>query len=92
MKFCISTPPTRTVAFEDFKQTRGLNLNRIYLENKEILASKKKQFAELARRVNQTKGEIDQTCIEAERKKNERINMGKHILFIFYSYFNYIYR
>jgi len=55
------------------------------LENKEILASKKKQFAELARRVNQTKGEIDQTCVEAERKKNERINMGKHILFIFYS-------
>jgi kinesin family protein 6/9 len=82
MKFCISTPPGRAIAFEDFKQTRGLNLNRIYLENKEILTSKKKQFAELARRVNQAKGDIDQTCIEAERKKNERINMGK-IYFIY---------
>jgi kinesin family protein 6/9 len=65
------------VAFDDFKQTRGLNLNKIYLENKEILVSKKKQFAELARRINQAKGDIDKTRIEAERKKNERLNMGK---------------
>ena len=41
------------------------------------MAAKKKQFAELARRVNQTKAEIDKTRIDAERKKNERINMGK---------------
>jgi kinesin family protein 6/9 len=86
MKFCISTPPARTAAFEDFKQTRGLNLNKIYLENKEILASKKKQFAELARRINQTKGDIDKTRNEAERKKNERLNMGKNISFVFYYY------
>jgi hypothetical protein len=52
-------------------------LNKIYLENKEIMATKKKQFAELARRVNQAKAEIDKTRIEAERKKNERLNMGK---------------
>ena len=75
-----STPPTRPVAFEDFKQTRGSNLNKIFLENKEILASKKKQFAELARRVNQTKGDIDKTRIDAERKKNERLTMGKRII------------
>lgn len=71
-----STPPSRPVAFEDFKQTRGLNLNRIYVENKEILASKRKEYAELARRINQTKTEIDQTCVDAERKKTERYTMG----------------
>lgn len=74
-----STPPTRQAAFEDFKQTRGVNLNRIYLENKEILASKKKEFAELARRINQTKADIDNTCADAERKKNERFTMGEFL-------------
>ncbi len=48
------------------------------MENKEILASKKKQFAELARNINQAKADIDKTRIEAERKKNERLNMGKY--------------
>ncbi len=86
IKFYVSTPPARAVAFDDFKQTRGLNLNKIYLENKEILVSKKKQFAELARRINQAKGDIDKTRIEAERKKNERLNMGKNISFVFYYY------
>ncbi len=91
MKFYISTPPARAVAFEDFKQTRGLNLN--YLENKEILASKKKQFADLARRINQLKTDIDKTCLEAERKKNERLNMGKQYLIyllLLLNFFNYI--
>lgn len=73
----LSAPPGRTGAFDEFKQTRGANLNKTYVENKELLAAKKKQFAELARRVNQTKAEIDKTRIDAERKKNERINMGK---------------
>ncbi|CAF3904181.1 unnamed protein product [Adineta steineri] len=74
-----STPPNRAVAFEDFKQTRGLNLNKIYLENKEILASKKKQFAELARHINQVKGDIDNTRNDAERKKQERLTMGEFL-------------
>jgi hypothetical protein len=52
-------------------------LNKIYLENREIMTTKKKQFGELARRVNQTKTEIDKTRIDAERKKNERLTMGK---------------
>ncbi|CAF1205076.1 unnamed protein product [Adineta ricciae] len=74
-----STPPNRSTAFEDFKQTRGVNLNKIYLENKEILASKKKQYAELARRINQTKNEIDRTREDAEHKKNERLRMGEFL-------------
>ena len=42
------------------------------------MLSKKKQFAELARRINETKANIDRTRIAAERKKNERMSMGKH--------------
>lgn len=87
MKCCFSTPPTRTAAFEDFKQTRGLNLNKIYFENKEILASKKKQFAELARHLNQTKTDIDKTRTDAERKKNERLAMGTKEYFYFEIHF-----
>jgi kinesin family protein 6/9 len=79
-----STPPGRATAFEEFKQTRGLNLNKIYLDNKEMMTTKKKQFAELARRVNQTKAEIDKTRMHAERKKNERLTMGKKKIFLYF--------
>ena len=48
------------------------------------MTTKKKQFAELARRINQTKAEIDKTRIDAERKKNERLNMGKNFLLYFF--------
>lgn len=85
MDTTFSTPPSRTAAFEDFKQTRGLNLNKIYLENKEILASKKKQYAELARQINQAKTDIDKTRTDAERKKNERLNMGKSSYLFFHA-------
>jgi hypothetical protein len=74
-----STPPIRAVAFEDFKQTRGLNLNKIFVENKEILVSKKKQFAELARSINKIKGDLDKKRVDAERKKSERLEMGKRL-------------
>ncbi|CAF1236005.1 unnamed protein product [Adineta steineri] len=74
-----NTPPGRAVAFEEFKQGRGSNLNKIYLDNKEITAVKKKQFTDLARRINQTKGEIDETRVRAEQKKNERLSMGEFL-------------
>lgn len=74
-----STPPSPTVAFEDFKQTRGSTLNKIFTENKEILASKKKLFADLARRINQTKTDIDKTRLDAEKKQSERMTMGEFL-------------
>jgi len=74
-----STPPNRATAFEDFKQTRGSTLNKIFNENKEILASKKKLFTDLARRVNETKAEIDKTRTDAEKKQNERMTMGEFL-------------
>ena len=52
-------------------------MNKIFNENKEILASKKKLFTDLARRVNETKAEIDKTRTDAEKKQNERMTMGE---------------
>lgn len=83
VKPAYSGPANRTAAFEEFKKTRGASINKAYLENKEVMAAKKKQFADLARRVNQTKSEIDRTRIEAERKKNERLTMGKYLFTLF---------
>lgn len=74
-----NTPTERKAAFEEFKQTRGATFNKSFLENKEIMATKKKQFAELARRINQAKAEIDKTRIDAERKKSERLTMGEFL-------------
>ncbi|KAL8610515.1 hypothetical protein ACOMHN_060435 [Nucella lapillus] len=56
-----STPPSRTSAFEEFKQERGSEINRILIENKEMLASKKKKYADLAKKINSTKVDIDTT-------------------------------
>jgi len=67
-----STPPSRSAAFEEFKQKRGVEINRILVENKETLASKKKIYAELARQINTFKSDIDMSRGKLERLKDER--------------------
>ncbi|KAK7113745.1 kinesin-like protein KIF9 isoform X2 [Littorina saxatilis] len=67
-----STPPPRTTAFEEFKQERGSEINRILIENKEILATKKKTYADLAKKINSTKIEIDNTRQNLDRLRIER--------------------
>ncbi|KAK7506301.1 hypothetical protein BaRGS_00002413 [Batillaria attramentaria] len=67
-----STPPSRTAAFEEFKQERGSEINRILIENKEILASKKKAYSDLAKKVNSVKTDIDNTRQRLDRLRMER--------------------
>ncbi|KAK3794847.1 hypothetical protein RRG08_056685 [Elysia crispata] len=67
-----STPPSRTSAFEEFKTDRGSEINRILIENKEILASKKKTYSELAGHINGTKNAIDQTRQTLEKLRIQR--------------------
>lgn len=67
-----STPPSRTAKFEEFKQERGVEINKILVENKEILASKKKTYADLAKQINNSKAEIDMARDKLERLKEER--------------------
>ncbi len=46
------------------------------MENKEILASKKKAYADLARQINTTKQEIDITVAKLNKMKEEREAQG----------------
>ncbi|XP_073643976.1 kinesin-like protein KIF9 isoform X11 [Tursiops truncatus] len=56
-----STPPTKPVAFEDFKNERGSEINRIFKENKSILNERRKRASETTQRINAIKREIDMT-------------------------------
>ncbi|XP_071943121.1 kinesin-like protein KIF9 isoform X2 [Antedon mediterranea] len=72
-----NTPPPRTVAFEDFKQEKGSEINRILVENKDILGTKKKECRELAKMINLTKQEIDNTRMAIEKMKTDRMEQGE---------------
>ncbi|CAH1788426.1 unnamed protein product [Owenia fusiformis] len=71
-----STPPLRTVAFEEFKNERGSEINRILNENKDILVNKKKAYAERARAINSVKVDIDKTRVKLEDLKMDRESQG----------------
>ena len=58
---------------------RGNEINRIWNENKDILTSKRRQYSDLAHRINETKTHIDNTRLEVERKRTERVTMGEFI-------------
>ena len=74
-----STPPHKNVAFEEFKAERGNEINRIWNENKEILSNKRRQYSELAHKINETKLLIDQTRAQVDRKRSERMSMGEFV-------------
>jgi len=67
-----STPPTRTAAFEEFKSEKGSEINRVLIENKEVLASKKKTYSELAKEVNNVKLGIDKCRSRLESLRQTR--------------------
>ena len=73
----LRTPPPKNAAFEEFKAERGNEINRIWNENKEILSSKRRQYSDLAHKINETKALIDKTRVEVERKRTERMEMGR---------------
>lgn len=71
-----TTPPNRTVAFEEFKAQQGVEINRILTENKGVLFAKKKLYAECAKEINKIKGEIDECKKYLENYTNERHRLG----------------
>uniref|UniRef100_G1TLI6 Kinesin-like protein n=1 Tax=Oryctolagus cuniculus TaxID=9986 RepID=G1TLI6_RABIT len=56
-----STPPSKAVAFEEFKKERGSVINRIFKENKSILNERSRRASEITQRINAIKREIDET-------------------------------
>lgn len=71
------TPPPRGEAFEEFKQERGSEINRILNQNKEILREKKKKAKELSSSVNSLMNEINETGVLLETRKQERLEHGE---------------
>ncbi|XP_032723779.1 kinesin-like protein KIF9 isoform X2 [Lontra canadensis] len=73
-----STPPPKPVAFEDFKNERGSEINRIFKENKSILNERRKRASETTQRINAIKREMDLTKEALNFQKSIREKQGEY--------------
>ncbi|XP_065438645.1 kinesin-like protein KIF9 isoform X6 [Chrysemys picta bellii] len=74
-----SSPPAKLVAFEEFKNERGSEINRIFKENKAILCDRKKKASEITHRLNLIKQEMDITKQALGAQKKEREEQGEYV-------------
>ncbi|XP_073190968.1 kinesin-like protein KIF9 isoform X3 [Lepidochelys kempii] len=74
-----SSPPSKLVAFEEFKNERGSEINRIFKENKAILSDRKKKASEITHRLNLIKQEMDITKGALGAQKKEREEQGEYV-------------
>ncbi|KAM9098087.1 kinesin-like protein KIF9 isoform 4-T5 [Sarcophilus harrisii] len=73
-----ATPPPKPSAFEEFKNERGSEINRIFKQNKTILNDRRKKASETAQRINSIKKEIDTTKEALDVQKNFREEQGEY--------------
>ncbi|XP_070247233.1 kinesin-like protein KIF9 isoform X2 [Myotis yumanensis] len=73
-----STPPSKPVAFEDFKNERGSEINRIFKENKSILNERRKRASETTQRINAIKREMDVTKEGLSAQRSLREKQGEY--------------
>nr|XP_044992320.1 kinesin-like protein KIF9 isoform X3 [Jaculus jaculus]XP_044992321.1 kinesin-like protein KIF9 isoform X3 [Jaculus jaculus] len=73
-----STPPPKPLAFEEFKNERGSEINRIFKENKSILNERRKKASEITQRINSIKQEIDVTKEALNFQKSLREKQGEY--------------
>jgi len=66
------------VAFEDFKNERGSEINRIFKENKSILNERRKRASETTQRINAIKREMDMTKEALNFQKSLREKQGEY--------------
>uniref|UniRef100_A0A8C3HPD3 Kinesin-like protein n=1 Tax=Chrysemys picta bellii TaxID=8478 RepID=A0A8C3HPD3_CHRPI len=78
-KVILSSPPAKLVAFEEFKNERGSEINRIFKENKAILSDRKKKASEITHRLNLIKQEMDITKQALGAQKKEREEQGEYV-------------
>uniref|UniRef100_A0A8C0E7S1 Kinesin-like protein n=1 Tax=Bubo bubo TaxID=30461 RepID=A0A8C0E7S1_BUBBB len=66
-----SSPPSKPVAFEQFKEECGSEISRIFKENKSILLARKKRSSTVAQRINFIKREMEgiQKALQAQKQK-----------------------
>ncbi|XP_066207995.1 kinesin-like protein KIF9 isoform X2 [Saccopteryx leptura] len=73
-----STPPPKPVAFEDFKNERGSEINRIFKENKAILNTRRKRASETTQRINAIMREINAAKEALNVQKSLREKQGEY--------------
>lgn len=78
-EFCCSSPPSKPVAFEQFKEECGSEISRIFKENKSILLARKKRSSTVAQRINFIKREMEGIKKALEAQKQERWQQGKSL-------------
>ncbi|KGL96230.1 Kinesin-like KIF9 [Charadrius vociferus] len=74
-----SSPPSKPVAFEQFKEESGSEINRIFKENKSILLARKRRSSTVAQRINFIKCEIESIRKTLEAQKQERWQQGEYV-------------
>ncbi|XP_010071892.1 PREDICTED: kinesin-like protein KIF9, partial [Pterocles gutturalis] len=74
-----SSPPSKPVAFEQFKEEGGSEISRIFKENKSILLARKKRSIAVAQRINCIKREMEGTKEALEAQKQERWQQGEYV-------------
>lgn len=74
-----SSPPSKPVAFEQFKEECGSEINRIFKENKSILLARKKRSSTVAQRINFIKREMEGIKQALEAQKQERWQQGEYV-------------
>uniref|UniRef100_A0A8C3JE06 Kinesin-like protein n=1 Tax=Calidris pygmaea TaxID=425635 RepID=A0A8C3JE06_9CHAR len=79
LAFPCSSPPSKLVAFEQFKEEGGSEINRIFKENKSILLARKRRSSAVAQRVNFIKREIESIRKTLEAQKQERWQQGEYV-------------
>ncbi|EAW64814.1 kinesin family member 9, isoform CRA_b [Homo sapiens] len=72
------TPPSKPVAFEEFKNEQGSEINRIFKENKSILNERRKRASETTQHINAIKREIDVTKEALNFQKSLWEKQGKY--------------
>lgn len=72
-----STPPSKAMAFEEFKKEQGSMINCIFKENKAILNERSRKASEVTQRINTIKREIDETkeALEFQKSLGEKQGM-----------------
>ncbi|NWI18568.1 KIF9 protein, partial [Crypturellus soui] len=75
----LSSPPSKAVAFEQFKKECGSEINRIFKENKSILLARRKRSTAVAQRLNLMKQEMEGIKEALGAQRQERWQQGEYV-------------
>ncbi|XP_065483444.1 kinesin-like protein KIF9 [Caloenas nicobarica] len=73
------SPPPKPVAFEQFKEECGSEINRIFKENKRILLARKKRSSMVVQTINFIKREMESVRKALEAQQQERWQQGEYV-------------